>query len=172
MGQTQSRSSAAFAMNGRSLRVSEKLSSIEALLRRHRRVAVDSNVLIYLLEGTGPLAEVAARLVDSIGRGEVEGVLASIGLAEILVPAAKADDGPAFERTAATIRDLGFRIIALDARVAEDAAWVRGRTSVTMPDAIHLACARQSGATVFVTNDRRVPVLTNLGVAVLEDLAP
>lgn len=125
--------------------MSEKPASIEALLRLHRRVAVDSNVLIYLLEGSGQRAEVAARLVDAIGRGEIEGVLASVGLAEVLVPAARADDGPAFEEAAATIRDLGFRIVAMDARVAEDVAWIRGRTGATMPEAIHLAAPFRPG---------------------------
>ena len=91
--------------------MSEKPSSIEELLRLHRRIAIDSNVLIYLLEGSDRRAEIAARLVDAIGRGEVEGILASLGLAEILVPAAKADDAHAFEEAAATIRDLGFRIV-------------------------------------------------------------
>jgi predicted nucleic acid-binding protein len=158
-------------MSGRTKRVSETLSSIEALLRLHRRIALDSNVLIYLLEGSGRQADIAARLVDAIARGEVEGIFASIGLAEVLVPAAQADDGPAFEETAATIRDLGFRIIALDASTAEDAAWIRGRTGASMPDAVHLACARHAGGTVFVTNDRRMPGLPQLAIAVLEDLA-
>jgi len=157
-------------MNGRSLRVSEMPSSVEELLRLHRRIAIDSNVLIYLLEGSGARAELAARLADAVGRGEVDGVLSSIGLAEVLVPAAKADDGPAFEEAAATIRDLGFRIVALDAQVAEDAAWIRGRTGVAMPDAVHLACARHAGVTVFVTNDRRIPALPQLAIVVLEDL--
>lgn len=151
--------------------MSEKPSSIEALVRLHRRIAVDSNVLIYLLEGSGPRAEIAARLVDAIGRGEVEGVLASVGLAEVLVPSAKADDGPAFEEAAATIRDLGFKIVALDARAAEDAAWIRGRTGATMPDAVHLACALQAGVTTFVTNDRRMPTLAKLPITILDDLA-
>jgi predicted nucleic acid-binding protein len=151
--------------------VSETLSSIEALLSRHRRVAMDSNVLIYLLEGDDRLADIAARLVDAIGRGEVEGILASLGVAEILVPIAAADDARAFEEAAATIRDLGFRIVTLDAATAEDAAWIRGRTGASMPDAVHLACARRAGGTVFVTNDRRIPELPQLSIAILEDLA-
>jgi predicted nucleic acid-binding protein len=152
------------------MRVSEIALSIGALIRLHRRVAVDSNVLIYLLEGSGPRAEIAARLVDAIGRGETEGVLASLGLAEVLVASAKADDGPVFEETAATIRDLGLRIVTLDARAAEDAAWIRGRTGATMSDAVHLACALQAGATTFVTNDRRMPSAPRLEIAVLDDL--
>ena len=151
--------------------MSERPSSIEELLRLHRRIAIDSNVLIYLLEGNGARAELAARLADAVGRGEVDGVLSSIGLAEILVPAAKADEGPVFEETAALIRDLGFRIVALDASSAEDAAWIRGRTGATMPDAIHLACARRAGVTVFVTNDRRMPAVSKVDIVVLDDLA-
>ena len=151
--------------------MSEKPSSVEELLRLHRRIAIDSNVLIYLLEGNDRRAEISARLVDAIGRGEVEGILASLGLAEVLVPAARADDSRSFEEAAATIRDLGFRIVTLDASTAEDAAWIRGRTGASMPDAVHLACARSAGGTVFVTNDRRVPELPQLIVAVLEDLA-
>jgi predicted nucleic acid-binding protein len=152
------------------MRVSEKASSIEALIRLHRRIAIDSNVLIYLLEGSGPRAESAARLVDAIGRGEVEGVLASVGLAEVLVASAKADNGPVFEETAATVRDLGLHIVTLDAAVAEDAAWIRGRTGASMPDAIHLACAIGAGATIFVTNDRRMASSARLEISFLDDL--
>jgi predicted nucleic acid-binding protein len=150
--------------------VSEKVSSISHLIRTNRRIALDSNVLIYLLEGDGPQAESAARFIDAIGRGEIEGFIASVGLAEVLVASARADDGPLFERTAATLRDLGLRVVALDGHVAEDAAWIRGRTGASMPDAVHLACAVQSGATTFVTNDRRLPSLPKLALVILDDL--
>jgi predicted nucleic acid-binding protein len=160
----------ACAMDGRSVRVSEKVSSIAQVIRTNRRIALDSNVLIYLLEGDGPRAESAAQLVDAIGRGEIEGVLSSVGLAEVLVPSARADDGPLFERTAATLRDLGLRLAALDGQAAEYAAWIRGRTGASMSDAIHLACAVRSGATAFVTNDRRMPSLPRLALIILDDL--
>jgi predicted nucleic acid-binding protein len=150
--------------------VSENVSSIAHVIRTNRRIALDSNVLIYLLEGNGPRAESAALFVDAIGRGEIEGVIASVGLAEVLVASAKADDGPLFERTAATVRDLGLRLVALDGQASEDAAWIRGRTGASMPDAIHLACAVQSGATAFVTNDRGMPSLPKLPLVILDDL--
>ena len=150
--------------------MSEKVSSIAHVIRTNRRIALDSNVLIYLLEGNGPRAESAAQLVDAIGRGEIEGVLASVGLAEVLVASARTDDGPLFERTAATVRDIGLRLVALDRQAAEDAAWIRGRTGASMPDAIHLACAVQAGATAFVTNDRRMPSLPRLALVILDDL--
>jgi predicted nucleic acid-binding protein len=39
-----------------------------------------------------------------------------------------------------------------------------------MPDAIHLACARRAGVTAFVTNDGRMPALSQLDIVVLDEL--
>ena len=49
-------------------------------------------------------------------------------------------------------------------------AWIRGPTGMAAQDAIHVASARASGATVFITDDRRILALPRLGVAVLDDL--
>ena len=144
--------------------------SINDLLRRHPRVAIDSNVLIYLTEGDPDRADAAALIVDSISDGRTEGVLSSASLSEVLVGPARSGDGAAFERLAATIRDLGFRVAALDATAAEDAAWIRGRSGMSLPDAMHVACARAAGATVFVTNDRRIASRPGLEVVYLDDL--
>jgi len=40
-----------------------------------------------------------------------------------------------------------------------------------MPDAIHLACAKRSGVTAFVTNDRQMPRMSQLDIIYLDDLA-
>ena len=150
--------------------MSEKPGSIQDLVRLHRRVAIDSNVLIYLLDGAPGRADVAASIVDAVALGETEGVLASVGIAEALVGSARTGDAAAFEYTAATIRDMGFRIIAMDAAAAEDAAWIRARTGMSLPDAAHLACARAGGATAFVTNDRGIAAQPGIDIVRFDDL--
>ncbi len=152
--------------------MSELPRPIRDLVARHRRIAIDSNVLIYLLDGDPERAETAAALVDAVATAQVDGVLASVGLTETLVGPARANDGAAFERAAATIRDLGFRIMPLTADIAEEAAWVRGRTGLSLPDAIHVANAREAGATAFVTNDRGIKVSGGLEIVTFADLAP
>lgn len=139
-------------------------------LAPHRRIALDSNVLIYLLEGAGPLAEAAAILFDSVESGEREGVLSAIGLIEVLVGPAQAGDAQVFELTAETIRDSRLRVMPLDGGTAEDAAWIRGSLGIGIEDAVHLASARNAGATVFVTNDRRIRSIPRLAVVYLDDL--
>ena len=150
--------------------MSETFASIEQLLTQHRRIAIDSNVLIYLTEGEGSRADAAAMLVDAVASGRADGILSSAALTEVLVGPARSGDGVAFELLAATIRDLGIRIVALDAAAAEDAAWIRGQSGLTLPDAIHVACAIAAGATILVTNDRDIRPRPRLEVAYLDDL--
>jgi hypothetical protein len=63
------------------------------LFAQHQVVALDSNVLIYLLEGSGPLAGAAEALIDGIEDGEAIGVLASVALTEVLTRPAALGDG-------------------------------------------------------------------------------
>ena len=150
--------------------MSELPGPIRDLVGAHRRIALDSNVLIYLIDGKGGRAESAAAIVDAVALGDVEGVIASVGLVEALVGSARAGDPVPFERTAVTIRDLGLEVQPLTADVAEDAAWIRGTSGASLPDAIHLASARAARATVFITNDRRIRPRPNLDVVYLDDL--
>ena len=139
-------------------------------LAGHRRIGLDSNILIYLLETSGPLADAAARIVDAIDAGTTEAVLSTVGLVEILMGPARVGDARMFELTADALRDLPIQVVPLDAVIAEDAAWIRGALEVGLEDAVHLASARAVGATAFVTNDRRLHSIPNLDVLYLDDL--
>ena len=150
--------------------MSERNSGRGFGLTGHQKIGLDSNVLIYLIETRGPVADVVASIVDMIADGQVLGVLSAIGLVEILVGPARAGDARMFELTAEAIRDLPIRIVPVDAAIAEDAAWIRGASGIGLEDAVHLASARASEATAFVTNDRRLRSIPNLDVIYLDDL--
>lgn len=141
------------------------------LLERHRVVAIDSNVLIYLFEGTGGLADAAQALVDGIDEGGASGILATVGLTEVLTRPATLGDGALFERYAEELRTIpNLRIVPLDTETAVDAAWGRAGER-DLGDAIHIATARRAGATCFVTNDRRVRGRSGIEIVLLSDLA-
>ena len=133
-------------------------------------IGLDSNILIYLLESSGPLRDAAARIVDAIDAGTTEGVLSAVGLVEILAGPARAGDAAAFELTADALRDLLIRVVSVDRATAEDAAWIGGSLGIGLEDAVHLASARNAGATAFVTNDRRLRSIPRLEVVYLDDL--
>lgn len=140
-------------------------------LAGHDRVALDSNVLIYLLEGDTRFADSAAVVIDAIERGDATGVMASIGLVEILAGPARSGDAQTFERITAELADLGIEIVVLDRELAADAAWLQGALGLTVGDAIHLATARRAAATAFITNDRRLRSIARLEVLYLDEVA-
>ena len=141
------------------------------LASEHSRVGLDANVLIYLFEDDGPRGRKAAALLDAMELGSIHGVLATIGLSEILTGPARRGDLAALERGVDEIRSTpGVSLQPLMAEIAIDAAVIRGARAVALIDAIHLASARAGGATAFVTNDRRLRSAPNLEVVYLDDL--
>jgi predicted nucleic acid-binding protein len=162
--------SADFEMRRRPVPVSENDSGPISALTAHRKIALDSNVLIYLIETRGALAEAAASIVDAVAAGQFLAVMSTIGLVEILVGPARGGDAVAFEWTADALRDLPIDVTGLDPSIAEDAAWIRGAAGIGLEEAVHLATARSSGATAFVTNDRRIRPIPQLDLIYLDDL--
>lgn len=146
--------------------------TISQLCRRHPRVALDSNVLIYLLEGREPWSRAAAALLGAFEDGAAAGYLAAVGLAEVLAGPARAGDLGLLERYDTELRGLpGLTIVPFGVALAADAAVIRGLRDIPLPDAMHLASARSAGATAFVTNDRRLRGSRNLAVILLDELA-
>lgn len=98
-------------------------------------------------------------------------MLATLALAEICSAPARADDLAMVERYADELTSLeNVRLVPLDDEVAVEAAIIRGSTSLSIADAIHLASARRAEATVFVTNDRRITPINRLDVAYLNEI--
>ena len=143
--------------------------TIAELRARHERIAVDADVLIYLLDGSEPRAGLAGVLIDAIDSGVIAGSLTALALTEVLVGPARAGDAARFEQTAVELRDLELSVIPISSEIAEHAAWLRGREVLQLADAIHVAAA-QTVATAFVTNDRRIRSQAGLEVLYLDDL--
>ncbi len=150
--------------------MSEKPWSVATLTEAHPRLALDANVLIYLLEGIEPLGVPARRLLEAVESGAVSACLATAGQVEILSGPARHGEAAVFEETAEELRSLPLRLVPLDPDIAEDAAWIRGTEGIGLADAIHLASARAAGATAFITNDRRIRTRPGLEVIYLDEI--
>jgi predicted nucleic acid-binding protein len=146
--------------------------TIPELLQRHPRIALDANVLIYVQEDIEPQAGICRSLLDAIEAGDGQAVMSVIGLAELVAWTARRGTHADVERIADEVRSIdGLALRPVTADIAVDAGIMRGMRRVALADAIHLSSARTSGATAFVTNDRRLVSTSHLAVVHLDDIA-
>jgi predicted nucleic acid-binding protein len=147
--------------------------TVAELCRTHRRIGLDSNVLIYVIDRLDPWREVADDLIDAIESGSIAATLSAVALAEVLSGPARAGDLTVVERYDDEIRDIpGLTVESIGPELAGDAAVIQAARGLSLADAIHLASARAAGATAFVTNDRRIRGSSKLEVIYLGDLVP
>jgi len=145
--------------------------TVDELCSRHRRIAFDANVFIYLFEGSGALSLAAASVLDAISAGRSTGIAATIALSELIVGPVRAGDETMAERYLDAIRSIEhLHVVPATAEIAADAGVVRGRKGLTLADALHVATARAAGASALVTNDRRIRSVLQLDVVQLSDL--
>ena len=133
------------------------------------RVFWDTNLFVYLLEGTGPRAEsVVALRRRMIERGD-ELLTSTLTLGELLVkPVARGDDGLRDRYLRAM--DEGVSVLSFDARAAVRFAAIRSDRSIRAPDAIQLACAAAGSTDLFITNDDRLSRKNVPGIAFVQSL--
>lgn len=122
------------------------------------RIVLDTNCLVSFLDDSSSprgrwLAEnVFARAL----RSELAVAVPSVCLAELLVrPFSLGQDARALAVTRALVRVPNLQVVPLDDEVAVEAARLRGRSGVSLPDAVILATAVLQQASVL-TNDRRL----------------
>lgn len=145
--------------------------TIDDLVMKHRRIAIDANAFIYLFESPGSLARATGAILDAAEAGRFTVVVSAIVLAEIAVGPVAIGDETLVERYADAIRGArGVQIVPVTADIAVDVGILRGRHRIQVPDAIHLATARHAGASAIVTNDERMRALPHLEVVRLADL--
>jgi len=119
------------------------------------RVFWDTNLFIYLFEGTGALA----KRVRDVRRAMLERgdqlLTSTLTLGEVLVkPLERGDEELARKyREAITTNSV---MLPLDLNAARNYAVLRSDRSLRAPDAIQLACAAAARVDLFITNDARL----------------
>lgn len=144
---------------------------IDDILSRHqgRRVYFDTNCFIYVVEGVERYRPVLEPLMNAVAAGEITGVTGEITLAEVLVKPLRdqlAQQVLLYKQMLADRQP--FMLVPITQVIWESAASLRARLPVRLPDAVHLAAARQSGCRLFVTNDAALRPLPELEILHIE----
>jgi predicted nucleic acid-binding protein len=133
------------------------------------RIFWDTNLFIYLFEGVGAQADRVAMLRKRMLSRRDQLYTSALTLGEVLVkPLEQGDEALARRYEAALTR--GTVLVSFEREAARIYAGLRRQPGLRAPDAIQLACAAQSRADLFITNDERLSRVPVPGVQFVTSL--
>ena len=121
------------------------------------RLALDTSSLICHLDGTEDAARAARHVVDDlVASGKCDAVISAATVAELLHHPLRLGRA-AVDQMVGFLDSLeGLQIRSVDFLVAAEAARIRAKTGIPLPDALVIATAVLTSSQVLVTNDRRM----------------
>jgi predicted nucleic acid-binding protein len=150
-------------MNGNALK-------LRRTIQRHRTLGLDTAIFIYYIEDVAPYAALLQPVFDLLETRALHVVTSTVTLAEILTK-------PFADKSFSLVDEIKFTlesfsslsIVPVDEKLAEAAALIRARYKIRLPDALQIAAAVQAGATLFLTNDKRIKKVDAIETLVLSD---
>jgi len=130
------------------------LARLTAFLHRHRRIALDSNILIYAVEQSPVFGDLAAGVFRWLDAPRNSAVVSTLTFLEVSVAPYRDNCEELVDSYYGLFKlypQLDCVPVTID--VADLAAQLRAEHQLKTPDAIVAATAIRSGATALVTND-------------------
>lgn len=121
------------------------------------KIALDTNVLIYFLEGIEPQASKVEQILHSFMKTEGDGIVSTVSIAEILTGFYMAGDAKRAAKAKKLLHDLtlnSFKIVPVTFEIADLAASLRAKRGGRLPDALIIATAVNQAADVVYSEDR------------------
>ena len=134
-------------------------------------IGLDTAPLIYFIEQNSTYLESVRAFFTAMSRGEFRVATSTLTLTEVLVHPLRAGNAELAREYRDIICDQAYlTTFPVSAAIAERAAQLIASHNLRTPDAIQIATAIEEGATIFLTNDARLPVIADLRMLVLNDL--
>jgi predicted nucleic acid-binding protein len=146
------------------------LGQLDRTLARHEIVGVDTSPFIYLWERHPRYFNLAEELFQYLRQPQVQGVTSIITLIEACVHPQRQgypDLVQAYEN--ALVHSQQVRMLSIDLAIARKAIDLRATYDIHVPDALQISAALESGATLFVTNDRRLAKVREIEFLLFDD---
>src|SRR4030042_4144462 len=121
------------------------------------KIVLDTNFLIYFLEGMEPQAGRVEKILHSFMKTENEGIISTVTVAEILTGFYMAGDAKKTAKTKKLLNDLtlnSFKIVPVTFEIADSAANLRAKRGGKLPDALIVATALNQQASVLYSQDK------------------
>lgn len=128
-------------------------------------ITVDSAPIIYFLQDHPTFAPRFSPLFDAASDGRITLAISTITVAEIMAgPLAAGNDILAGQYREVLCRSPGWQSIAVDEQVAAEAARLRARYRLRLPDAIQVATAIATRSWALATHDSALAKVKDIRV--------
>ena len=120
------------------------------------KIALDTNILIYFLEGIEPQASKAQKILNTFMKTENEGIISTVTVAEVLTGFYMAGDEKKATKAKKLLKDLtlnSFKIVPVTFEIADLAASLRAKRGGRLPDALIVATALNQAANFVYSQD-------------------
>ncbi|MCF6344689.1 MAG: type II toxin-antitoxin system VapC family toxin [Devosiaceae bacterium] len=137
-----------------------------------RNVYFDTNIFIYILEGSEEYASQIESIHMAIKSREFSIVTSEIIFTEILPLHVKQDAQEKIKLSIDFLSEVGaFKLVAADRDICIQAGFLRGKIGMKTPDALHVATAMQEGCDVFLTNDSKIKTPVGIDLVLISELS-
>lgn len=141
------------------------LSTLNRFLKKHKQIGLDSNILIYFIEGFPAYQKLTKKVFESIESGRNSGICSTLSLLEILVQPYQNKNEELVNQFYGLLTTYPhLKWVALDVEIADLGAQFRAKYKLKTLDSILLATAISSQATGFIGNDSKFKKVTELDV--------
>lgn len=120
-------------------------------------IAFDTNVLIYFFESIEPQASKTEKLLNLIIKGQCQGIISTITIAEVLTGFYLAGNAEKAAKAKRLLNDWGlngFKIVPVTFEIADLAANLRVKSGGRLPDALIVATALNQSADCIYSQDK------------------
>ncbi|MBV9611253.1 MAG: PIN domain-containing protein [Acidobacteriaceae bacterium] len=146
------------------------VSQLNAFLRRHAHIALDTSVFIYQLEANPRYAAFTDQIFSWLESPRHHAVTSTITMMELLVQPYRHSDERVDEFYALLSTFPNLDWIPPSLKIADAAARIRAVHRLQTADALQAATALDAGASGFVTNDGVFERVENFETLLLERL--
>lgn len=134
-------------------------------------VYLDTNIIIYAVEGFAVLEDQVKALLRALADREIVGITSELTLAEVLVKPLR-DGNTTLRQTYVRFLQTtpAFQVVPIRREILESAAALQANTKLKLPDAIHLATSEFARCDSFLTNDQVFKSVGAANIKILADL--
>lgn len=144
--------------------------SLDEALEGVKRIFIDTAPVIYFVEENPDFVDVVQVVINKLIAGEIEAVISPVTLAECMVqPIQRKDIKLQEDFVDFLLAGEPIFMVDTDTEIGYQAAYLRAKYNLKIPDALQVATAIRSGCEALLTNDDQFRRVSELRVLMVED---